>query len=168
MEYRDIESILAELHGVTPDHRGKLRSRLRFLRDQDVPAVEKPGKGSRVDYRFPDLWEMHLALLLQRFGLPPAGVKVVLEDRVDWLGWYDKMRQQEKQTPGTDIWVHMRYFAMNIEDGAPASVTLIAPLAKIVSAIERLDGEAKTAVIGLINLSKMTRECEAAILKHVH
>jgi hypothetical protein len=168
MEYRDIESILAELHGVTQDDRsGAFRSRLRFLRDMGIPRVEKPGKGSRVTYKFLDLWELHLALLLQRFGLPPASVKTVLEDRLDWLGWYDKMREQENQTTA-DIWVHMRYFAMNIEDGIPASITFIKPLDEIVSEIKRLDEKAQTAVIGLINLSKLTRECESAILKHVH
>jgi hypothetical protein len=178
MEYRDIESILAQLHGVPQDDRGKLRSRLRFLRDQGVPAVEKPGKGARVDYRFPDLWEMHLALLLQRFGLPPAHVKVVLEERLNLLSWHDKMREQEEQekrerekqttgSPPPDIWVHMRYFSKNLEDGSPAPVTLIAPFDEIVRAIERLDKEQQTAIIGLINLSKLTRECESAILKHV-
>jgi hypothetical protein len=176
MEYRDIESILAELHGVTPDHRaGAFRSRLRILRDMGVPAVEKPGKGSRVGYSFGNLWEMHLALLLERFGLPPARVKFVLEDRLDWLGWYDTMREREKRerekqttgSPPPDIWVHMRYLSRNLEDGIPAPVTLIEPLDKIVSEIERMDEEAETAVIGLINLSKLTRECKSAILKHV-
>jgi hypothetical protein len=167
MEYRDIESILAELHGVTPDDRGgAFRSRLRVLRDMGVPAVDKPGKGSRVSYKFLDLWEMHLALLLERFGLPPAGVKFVLEDRVEWLRWYDKMLEQEKQTD-SDIWVHMRYFSVNLEKGIPAPVTLIRPLNEIVLHIKRLDEKEQAAVIGLINLSKLTRECEAAILKHV-
>jgi hypothetical protein len=167
MEYRDIESILAELHGVTPEHRaGAFRSRLRILRDMGVPAVEKPGKGSRVSYSFENLWEMHLALLLEHFGLPPARVKFVLEERVGWLGWYDKMREKKKLTTA-DIWVHMRYFSKNLEDGSPAPVTLIAPFDEIVRAIERLDKEQPTAVIGLINLSKVTRECESAILKHV-
>ena len=167
MEYRNIESILAELHGVTPDKRGAFRSRLRFLRDMGIPRLEKPGKGSRVTYKFLDLWEMHLALLLDRFGLPPAKVKSVLEERVAWLGWYEKMLEVKKQADDADVWVHMRYFAKNIEDGAPAPVTRIAPLDKIVHAIERLDAEEQTAVIGLINLSKLTRECESAILKHV-
>jgi hypothetical protein len=171
MEYRDIESILAELHGVTPDDRvGAFRSRLRVLRDMGVPAVEKPGKGSRVTYKFLDLWEMHLALLLERFGLPPASVKFVVEDRLGWLRWYDAMREREKQTTGSppsDIWVHMRYFSRNLEDGIPAPVTLIEPLDKIVFEIKSMDEKAQTAVIGLINLSKLTRECESAILKHV-
>jgi hypothetical protein len=169
MEYRDIETILAELHGVPPDDRGgAFRSRLRVLRDMGVPAVEKPGKGSRVSYKFLDLWEMHLALLLERFGLPPASVKSVLEDRLAWLGWYDTMREREKQTTA-DLWVHMRYFSRNIEDGSPAPVTFIKPLDEMFLAIKELD-ERKTlrgAVIGLINLSKLTRECESAILKHV-
>ena len=179
MEYRNIESILAELHGVPPDDRvGAFRSRLRVLRDMGVPAVEKPGKGSRVSYKFLDLWEMHLALLLERFGLPPAGVKFVLEGQLGGRGWYEtmreremrerEMREREKQTTA-DIWVHMRYFSMNLEDGIPAPVTLIETLDHIVLEIKRLDEmkTLKTAVVGLINLSKLTRECESAILKHV-
>src|SRR5258708_6950629 len=115
MEYRDIESILAELHGVTPDDRGgAVRSRLRVLRDMGVPAVEKPGKGASVTIKLLVLGEMHLVLLLERFGLPPASVKFVLEDRLGWLRWYAAMRQRETQTPGSpppDIWVHMRYLS---------------------------------------------------------
>jgi hypothetical protein len=172
MEYRDIESILAELHGVTPEDRGgAFRSRLRVLRDMGVPRVEKPGRGSRVNYKFSDLWDMHLALLLERFGLPPAFVKFVLEGRLEWLGWYNTMREREKQTTGSpppDIWVQMRYVSLNLEKGTPAPVTLIAPLDEIVPEIKRLDKEAPAALIGLINLSKLTRECESAILKHVH
>jgi hypothetical protein len=167
MEYRDIESILAELHGVTPEDRGgAFRSRLRVLRDMGVPRVDKPGRGSRVSYKFLDLWEMHLALLLERFGLPPASVKFVLEGRVGWLRWYDEMREQEKQAT-SDIWVHMRYFSVNLEQGIPAPITLIRPIDEIVIAIKRLDEKEQAAVIGLINLSKLTRECESTILKHV-
>jgi hypothetical protein len=167
MEYRDIESILAELHGVTPDDRGgAFRSRLRVLRDMGVPAVDKPGRGSRVSYKFSDLWEMHLALLLDLFGLPPARVKFVFEDRVGLRRWYDEMLEQKKQTT-SDIWVHMRYFSVNLEQGIPATVTLIRPLDEIVIAIKRLDEKEQAAVLGLINLSKLTRECESAILKHV-
>ena len=167
MEYRDIEFILAELHGVTPEDRGgAFRSRLRVLRDMGVPKVDKPGRGSRVSYKFLDLWEMHLALLLERFGLPPATVKFVLEDKVGWRGWYHQMLEQEKQTT-SDIWVHMRYVSVNLERGIPAPVTLIRPLDELVLKIKQLDEEEQAAVIGLINLSKLTRECEAAILKHV-
>lgn len=168
MEYRDIEFILAELHGVTPaDRGGAFRSRLRVLRDMGVPAVEKPGKGSRVTYKFLDLWEMHLALLLERFGLPPAGVKFVLENKLGWLGWYDTMLEERKKQTTSDIWVHMRYFSVNLEKGIPELVTLIRPLDEIVLAIKRLDEKEQTAVIALVNLSKLTRECESAILKHV-
>jgi hypothetical protein len=167
MEYRDIESVLAELHGVTPDDRGgAFRSRLRVLRDMGVPRVDKPGRGSRVSYKFSDLWEMHLALLLERFGLPPAFVKFVLEDKVGWRRWYDEMLEKEKQTD-SDIWVHMRYASRNIEKGIPSPITLIEPIDKIVLDIKHMDGNAQAAVIGLINLSKMTRECKSAILKHV-
>jgi hypothetical protein len=167
MEYKAVESILAELHGVTPDDRGALRSRLRMLRDIGVPAVEKPGKGARVEYRFPDLWEMRLALLLEQFGLPPAQVKLVLADRVGWRGWYDAMLEREKQIRD-DIWVHVRYVSLNLEQGTPAPVTLMGPLDDIVRDIKSMDAKEtlKTAVIGLINLSKMTRECESAIPKH--
>jgi hypothetical protein len=171
MEYKAVESILAELHGVTPDDRGALRSRLRMLRDIGVPAVEKPGKGARVEYRFPDLWEMRLALLLEQFGLPPAQVKLVLAARVGWQGWYDAMREHEKQTrDGADIWVHVRWVSLNLEQGTPAPVILMGPLDDIVRDIKIMDlkGAFKTAVIGLINLSKLTRECDSAILKHAH
>jgi hypothetical protein len=169
MEYRAFESVLAGLHGVTQDDRGKFRARLRILRDMGVPVVEQPGKGSRIDYRFQDLWETHLGLLFVQFGLPPAQVKTVLEDKVGWLNWHDTMRQQEKLT-GSDVWVHIRYFSKNLEDGIPAPVTLIKPLDDILIDIKRMDEmpTLRGAVIGLVNLSKLTRECESAILKHVH
>jgi hypothetical protein len=168
VEYRELESILAELHGVTPDDRGAFRARLRVLRDIGVPAVMKPGKGSRVTYQFLDLWEVHLGLLLERFGLPPAQVKFVLEDKLGWLGWYDTMREQEKHTTA-DIWAHMMHFRHSVEDETPGAVTLIKPLDQIFLDIKRLD-EMKTlraTVLGLINLSKLTRECESAMPKHV-
>jgi hypothetical protein len=167
VEYREIEAILAELHGVTSDDRGAFRARLRVLKDKGVPQVDKPGKGSRVTYQFIDLWETHLALILMKFGLPPAQVKSILE-RAEWLGWYEKMRELEKQNTA-DIWAHVMYFQHRIEDGAPAIVPLINTLDDIVLDIKRLD-EAKTvgtSVVGLVNLSKLTRECALAMPKHV-
>jgi hypothetical protein len=170
MEYRTFEAILAELHGVTPDERGAFHARLRILRDMGIPAVMKPGSGSRVSYQFLDLWKTHLALLLLKFGLPPAQAKSVLEDKVGWLEWYDKMRELEKQTPAADIWAHVMHVRRSIEDNAePGLVTFIAPLDDIVLEIKRLDDmrTLRAAVIGLINLSKLTRECALAMPKHV-
>jgi hypothetical protein len=168
MEYREIESILAELHGVTPDDRGAFRARLRVLRDMGVPAVDKPGKGSRVTYQFVDLWEVHLGLLLEKFGLPPAQVKYVLEDKVRWLGWYDEMREREKQTTA-DIWAHIMYFRNSVEDKTPGLVTLIKPLDQLFLEIKRMDemNTLRAMVLGLVNLSKLTRECAFAMPKHV-
>jgi hypothetical protein len=165
MEYRELETILAELHRVKPDERGAFRARLRVLRDIGVPAVVKPGKGSKVTYQFMDLWETHLGLLLARFGLPPVRVKFVLEDR---LTWYDMMRRQEKQTTA-DIWANMMYFRNNALDGPSVPLTLIKPLEHIFLDIKHTDKmeTVEAQVLGLINLSKMTRECESAMPKHI-
>ncbi len=157
MQYRELETILAELHSVEPYDRGAFRSRLRVLRDIGVPAVVKPGKGAQVTYQFLDLWEAHLGLLLEHFGLPPAGVKIALEGR---LVLYDIMREREKTT-AADIWA--------LVFGKTGAVTLIKPLDHLFVDIRHMDKMEtnKAHVCGLINLSKLTRECESAMAKHV-
>jgi hypothetical protein len=80
MEYRFVENSLAALHGVRPESRAAFRSRLRVLRDIGVPSVDKVGKGSRVDYSFADVFEMHLGLHLEHFGYPPDRVRFVISD----------------------------------------------------------------------------------------
>jgi hypothetical protein len=63
--YGEFEGILSELHRIPETGRKAFRARLRFMRDAGIPSVAKPGKGARVSYRFEDLWETHLALLLE-------------------------------------------------------------------------------------------------------
>jgi hypothetical protein len=167
MDYRTFEASLAELHRVRPDGLGKFRSRLRVLRDMGVPSVEKPGKGSKVQYQFFDLWEVHLGLHLEHFGLPPARVAFVLEDNAR-AEWHRMMRERETDSKG-DIWAEMRFFrfqAAATKDDRYSWV-YVGPSEEVFDAIRKTETKSDPAmVIGLVNLSQMTRECEAMLAKH--
>ena len=166
MEYKELEAILAELHRVRLDGMAAFRSRLRVLRDIGVPSVVRPGKGSRVTYQFKDLWQTHLALHLEQFGLPPLRVKFVTEERDRWL---QAMREREKSEP-SDIWLYL--WLWNMQSSAAKDDqwerTMIETLDLIFPAIRRAERERHPAMVtGLLNLSQLTRECETAMTKHV-
>ena len=74
MEYRYVEAILAKLHGVTGDGMGAFRARLRVLRSMGVPKLPLVGRGARQKFSGADLADLHLALTLGEFGLPPARI----------------------------------------------------------------------------------------------
>jgi len=166
MEYRELEAILAELHLVRPEGIGAFRSRLRILRDVGVPSVTKPGKGARVTYQFQDLWQAHLGLHLEHFGLSPLSVKFVTEERERWLA---EMREWEKKTT-KDIWGYMKFFRFqnSSPDDDRRTWVGIYPLDDAFLDIKQTEIEKDRAMLtGLINLSQLTRECEAVMAKHV-
>ena len=63
----------------------------------------------------------------------------------------------------------MMYFRNNALDGSSVPLTLIKPLEHIFLDIKHTDKmeTVEAQVLGLINLSKMTRECESAMPKHI-
>jgi hypothetical protein len=163
MEYRQMEAILAELHRVKPEHIGALRSRLRVLRDIGVPAVFKPGKGSRIDYRFDDLLQAHLGLRLEHFGFPPLRVKSVIKSVPDQ--WLEKMRDVE-DTTGTDAWAFFSTYDVQRSAQDPRLSMQIASLGDVSRVLHQSDGESWSAALcGLLNLSLLNRECEKAMAK---
>jgi hypothetical protein len=87
MEYRDAEAFLAELHRVREDDMGAFRARLRVLRNMGIPSLPRVGKGARVEFSSEHVSELHLALTLGEFGLPPTRI-VQIVDKVrelpDW------------------------------------------------------------------------------------
>ncbi|ACB96240.1 hypothetical protein [Beijerinckia indica] len=80
MEYGTFEAILSRLHKIKSEEEKAFRSRLRILRDINVPNVRRPGKGARVDYRFSDLFITHLGLIYDKAGFPPSIIKEIVEE----------------------------------------------------------------------------------------
>jgi hypothetical protein len=170
LEYRELEAILAELHRVEAGSIPVFRSRLRILRDVGVPSVLKPGKGSRIDYQYSDLWQTHLGLHLEHFGLPPLRVKLVTDK---WDQWLSALRGWEARTTA-DIWARLFF----LDDGKWAnpsdrigenfSFGSILPLDHQIEWLKQSEVEKHPAkVSALINLSRLTRECDAGIAKYV-
>jgi hypothetical protein len=165
MEYKAFEAALADLHVVDADDMKAFRARLRVLRDMGVPAVSGPGKGSRIDYSFGDLWETALALALERFGLPPARATEVVEDarNSDLLSEVKKKERRHRQ----DIWLNLGLLAF--EPDTDRRHRLILPTVKPLEFIfaDLKDSETppdKMALLrGLLNLSLLTRNCKTAI-----
>jgi hypothetical protein len=87
MEYRDVEARLAELHRIHEEDMGAFRARLRVLRTMGVPDLPKVGKGARVEFSTKDIGELHLALTLGEFGLPPMRIVQVVNRTRDLPGW---------------------------------------------------------------------------------
>lgn len=168
MEYRTVEAILADLHNIRPEALGAFRSRLRVLRDMGVPNVSRPGKGARVAYELYDLWEAHLGLHLETFGLPPSRVRFVVEEaRVG--DWFNDARVRENSTRG-DAWA--RISLSDLHQGAkPDKARGFGDIQHISEHAEFLTFTETTPMpammMGLIDLSKITREIEAAVQRHV-
>ncbi len=167
MEYKEVEAILAELHLIRPKDKPAFRSRLRVLRDIGVPSVPKPGKGSRVNYQFADLWETHFGLKLQSFGLPPLRVMFLTSSA---LGWLRLLREQEKEK-GADIWAYLSLSTTRldkaVDDDWMASRTMVGTLDQIFLTIRTAESERHPSMLtGLLNLSQLTRECVTAMSKH--
>jgi hypothetical protein len=194
MDYGTFERILADLHGVTLTGRKAFRSRLRVLRDAGVPAVVKPGKGSKVDYRFQDLWEAHLALNLERFGLPPLRVQLFTKAAEDWI----ELLRLWRATTSEDIWAYMMFFEprkpaslegrrmtrignwvglppvdsytrINVPEYRQKGLQLrISTLDTCVKFLKNTEIERHpAAVYALINISEIDRECMMAVQTHL-
>jgi hypothetical protein len=162
MEYKDLESILAELHRVASHAMPAFRSRLRVLRDNGVPSVRKPGKGSRVDYTFRDLWQAHLGLHCAQFGLPPLRVKFLTEESDRWLRTVRDRESDRSADIWLMIWLWSRNHSALAEDQREQSI--IDTLDNVVSPL-RLVEQDPAALTGLINLSQLTREAKEALAK---
>jgi hypothetical protein len=146
MKYRELEAALLQLHKIKPANVRAFRSRLRLLRDIGVPNVVKPGKGSQVEYGFEDLWQAHMGLSLGIFGFPPLRVKYVTDKRDDWVEY---VRDLEVEVLA-DIWI-----------GITRQQVFTESLDKLINRLrESQKLPASAGVIGLLNASKMTRECE--------
>jgi hypothetical protein len=166
MDYKTLENMLAQLHGIEPEGLKAFRSRLRVLRDIGVPAVVRPGKGSRVDYSFEDLWEAHIGLLLEEFGLPPSRVAIVSKDAR--ARWFEEMREEETSSGG-DAWALL--MPSNFQrDARLQDTVLITKIESLKGHLARINGmqelDEAAFVYGLLNISKATRECETAMTEH--
>ncbi len=163
MEYKTFELILAKLHRVEEKDVGAFRSRLRVLRDMGVPAVQRPGKGSRVDYKFDDVWEAHFGLLLQEFGLPPLCVKALSGDPVR-----STLEGEDLQSTDLahDLWAWI--LPIGFHKIAPTEeMNFTAHLGTLPKIFEEIQGKKMPAVLGgLINMSQLNREVEREFAKH--
>jgi hypothetical protein len=97
MEYRTLEARLAKLHQISDDGLGAFRARLRVLREMGIPPIPKVGKGARANFRDSDFGEVHLALTMSEFGLPPARIVQLMSYIRKTRGWPPR--------PASDQWL---------------------------------------------------------------
>jgi hypothetical protein len=163
--YGEFEAILAELHGIPEDERKAIRARLRVMRDAGIPSVAKPGKGARVSYRFEDLWEAHLALRLEQFGMPLERVRHLIEDSDGQRRWFKLMRRCEANhsCDALAFLVPLGFHADAKNQNRLADRVIVRSdqLGEVVG----LHDAGSARVYGVINLSKLARECESAFQK---
>jgi hypothetical protein len=160
--YGDFEAILAELHGIPENARKAFRARLRVMRDAEIPSVARPGKGARVSYTFEDLWEAHLALHLEQFGLPLERVRYVIEDSDGKRRWFKLMRRCEANhsCDALAFMVSLRFHG-DAQDKKRSADSVIIPSDQLNEA-RRFHDAGGARVYAVINLSKLARECESA------
>jgi hypothetical protein len=158
--YGDFEGILARIHRVDDADRAAFRSRLRFLRDAGVPFVAKPGKGQRISYSFEDLWDTHLGLHLDHFGLPPSRIKSVMSENIEGK-WLKEFRHKQSLTEA-DVWAFFRLF--NFEKNAsPEDMEVIFRLYTLDELAHwlKMRGENDPPMLyAEINVSALTRELQ--------
>jgi hypothetical protein len=163
--YGAFEAVLAELHGIPEHGRKAFRARLRVMRDARIPSVARPGKGARISYRFEDLWEAHLALHLEQFGLPLERVRHVIEDSDGKRRWFKMMRECEAKH-SCDALAFMEFLrfhtdAQDIERRTHKTIVRSDQLEKAL----RFHDAGGARVHAVINLSKLAKECESAFQK---
>jgi len=167
MRYSELETALVDIHGVPDGGRKGFRARLRVLRDMGVPCVAKPGKGAGgVEYSFDDLWETAVGLALARGGLPPLRIAIVV-DAFRKLNILDEVRRKQKRLK-SDMWCSALLLGFETDALTHGIVApVIAPLERIFAELKQTEKNPDTVALlyGLINLSQLTRNCEAAISK---
>jgi hypothetical protein len=170
MRYATFEATLADLHRVKPKDLKAFRSRLRVLREMGVPGVDRPGKGATVEYTFEDIWEAHLALSLESSGLPPAKVSVVIKATKGGkaASLLEEMRQKEV-SKFQDIWANVLLVGFQTDARLTRVLPILGTLRYIFSVLkeDEHDSEGIDLAYNLINLSRLTRNCERALAKQL-
>lgn len=69
--YKAVESLLADLHDVSPKRLPALRARLKHLKRLGFPAGVNTGRGRPADYNAASVLQLMLALELVEIGLTP-------------------------------------------------------------------------------------------------
>lgn len=167
MEYRFIEPILSELHRVTPDDAKAFRARLRILRDVGVPAVERPGKGARIDYTAKDVFMMHLGLIFDDASFPPIAISEIVKT-IESLGIYKKFLAALSES-APDEWLRVQLLR-NKTCGESRSV-LVDPgtIEHHLEYMKAQEGQGSWAFpamfYGLINMSHAFYDCQREIEK---
>jgi hypothetical protein len=163
--YGDFEAILAELHGIPADGRKAFQARLRVMRDDGIPSVAKPGKGARVSYRLEDLWETHLALHLEQFGLPLERVRDVIEDSDGRRRLFKLMRGCEANHSCDALaFMTVLRFHGSAQKKKLEARNVVVRSDQLGDAVRFHDAGA-AQLYAVINLSKLARECASAFQK---
>jgi hypothetical protein len=71
LQYKDVETALADIMNVKSKDMGAFRARLRHLRNIELPRLPKPGSGRSIDYTPRQVLQMLLALELENAGQTP-------------------------------------------------------------------------------------------------
>jgi hypothetical protein len=77
LQYKHIESALADVMSITSKDMGAFRARLRHLRNIGVPPLPNPGSGRRINYSRRRALELLIALQLEGLGQAPKNVALL-------------------------------------------------------------------------------------------
>jgi hypothetical protein len=111
MEYGELEAKLAALHGVDEAETIAFRGRLRVLRLLGIPDKPRVGSGKRQDFSEADVFEMHVSLTLDAFGLPPqrvASAVKYLRDQDALPRILETMRNEDDESAWLVLGMHSR------------------------------------------------------------
>jgi hypothetical protein len=81
--YSQAEAALARMYETPsdPSQRGAFRARIRNFQKLGIPFGVNPGRGSRIEYGLPEIYQWMLCLELAEFGMPPSTIAAILKKR---------------------------------------------------------------------------------------
>jgi len=82
LRYKQVEAALADIANVKPRAMGAFRGKLRHLRNIGLPRLPSPGTGQRIPYSRRQVFEMLLAIELEKMGQAPKSAAMLAQSIV--------------------------------------------------------------------------------------
>jgi len=171
MDYGRLERALIKINRIQPSQVEAFRSRLRVLRDAGLPLVVRPGKGARIEYDFGHLLAYQLGISLETFGVSPSRAASIGRGTLD-VGLGESNPCFEPTRPADedeDFWAAIIPVyptpegAIILLDNLPRVGFFVGSFAEVTAQLDLMDPEPVPVMLGLINLSKLTRTCRQAL-----